>query len=406
MKKYISIVLSLFISLIFSQTSATTRYVTQTGAGSLTGSSWSNAANDLQLTINNSSSGDTIWVAAGTYKPNRPQNNLTTIDTNNRANAFVLKSGVKIYGGFAGSETSLNQRNITNNICILSGDLGTAGTVIDNAYHVVMSVGSAGSGSNITRLDGFTITGGYAGSYVNYTVNGISISGTQGGGIYCSSSSPNLVSLKVDSNFAQTYGGGIYLETSSSPYLSGVTISNNSVANGGGGGIYASASNPIITYCTIKNNSATRLGGGLYLTSSSQPNIQNTTFDSNTASQDGGGIYNFNNSDTMLSNCVISNNTASSGNGGGIYNSAKITTYNTLIYKNKTNRNGGGVYSTNSNTTTLVNNTIVYNNSLATYPVGGGIDGTITLSNSIIWGNMKGGSVSANVNGSITYNYC
>src|SRR5690606_13144340 len=83
-----------------------TRYVSENGTGD--GSSWANASNDLQLMINNSFAGDSIFVASGTYKPIRPANNVNVIAVNNRDNAFVLKSGVKIYGGFAGTENYLS----------------------------------------------------------------------------------------------------------------------------------------------------------------------------------------------------------------------------------------------------------------------------------------------------------
>src|SRR5690606_7124928 len=86
------------------------------------GTSWSNASGDIQSLINNASSGDQIWVAAGTYKPNRKPNALGTITPDDRQNAFVLKSGVSIYGGFSGSETTLNQRDWFANETILSGD--------------------------------------------------------------------------------------------------------------------------------------------------------------------------------------------------------------------------------------------------------------------------------------------
>jgi hypothetical protein len=53
--------------------------------------------------------GDQIWVAAGTYIP---------IDEV-RGHSFWLKNGVKIYGGFAGTESKLEQRNWVDNETIL-----------------------------------------------------------------------------------------------------------------------------------------------------------------------------------------------------------------------------------------------------------------------------------------------
>jgi hypothetical protein len=80
---------------------AATRYVIIGGtaaASAASATSWGAACEDLQAVINASNSGDEIRVAAGTYYPNRPANNLTYVEANNRDNAFVLKQGVEIYG--------------------------------------------------------------------------------------------------------------------------------------------------------------------------------------------------------------------------------------------------------------------------------------------------------------------
>ena len=55
-------------------------------------------------------SGENIWVAAGTYKPG-----------GSRSDTFVLVSDVALYGGFQGTETSLDQRDPRIHETILSG---------------------------------------------------------------------------------------------------------------------------------------------------------------------------------------------------------------------------------------------------------------------------------------------
>ena len=59
-------------------------------------------------------SGDEVWVAAGTYKPTGGADQTIS---------FNPPAGVKIYGGFAGTETSRGQRDWITNKTILSGDL-------------------------------------------------------------------------------------------------------------------------------------------------------------------------------------------------------------------------------------------------------------------------------------------
>jgi len=97
---------------------ANIRYVTPTGAGTKDGTSWANASDSLQVMIENSLVGDQVWVAAGTYHPTA----YTEPDQDSLLRSFVLKDGVEVYGGFAGTETSLGQRNVTANPTILSGD--------------------------------------------------------------------------------------------------------------------------------------------------------------------------------------------------------------------------------------------------------------------------------------------
>src|SRR5262245_35330260 len=136
-------------------------------AGLNTGRSWADAFPSLQSALAAAVSGDEIWVAGGTYQP------TIAVD---RTISFVLKEGVAVYGGFAGTETLRSQRDWAAHPTTLSGDLGTPGDASDNSYHVVTSAG-------LTRaavLDGFTVTAGNAHG------------GLVGGGMYNYSSSPTV----------------------------------------------------------------------------------------------------------------------------------------------------------------------------------------------------------------------
>ena len=94
-----------------------TIYVSATAVGENNGSSWANAYTDLQAALIRSNPGDSLFVAAGTYKP--------TTGTS-RAATFNIPAGVLVYGGFAGNEANLAARDLSaGNETILSGDLGT-----------------------------------------------------------------------------------------------------------------------------------------------------------------------------------------------------------------------------------------------------------------------------------------
>ena len=85
---------------------AAVHYVKADGTGD--GSSWDNAAGDLQATIDAAQAGDEVWVASGTFKPSK-----LIKSTKKTSKAFFLKDGVSLYGGFAGTESSKNDRATT-----------------------------------------------------------------------------------------------------------------------------------------------------------------------------------------------------------------------------------------------------------------------------------------------------
>jgi hypothetical protein len=103
-------------------------YVNPTATGGNNGNSWQNALVSLKLALIYAQPGDSVWVAAGVYKP--------TTD-NDRTRRFELKSKVCLYGGFAGTETNLSQRDLAQNQSILSGDIGIPLDSTDNAFTIL-----------------------------------------------------------------------------------------------------------------------------------------------------------------------------------------------------------------------------------------------------------------------------
>ncbi len=148
---------------------AATRYakVAATGLGDCT--SWANACvlgdpffAGTALAV--AASGDAIWVQAGTYPP------------------FSMKSGVKLFGGFAGTETLASQSNPTSNPTIIDGG-GTfrCVTAEDLAQPVV--------------LRGFTLRNGYADDY--------------GGGLFLGDVDATVVQCIFEHNTADFVGGAV-----------------------------------------------------------------------------------------------------------------------------------------------------------------------------------------------------
>ena len=361
----------------------TTYYIKPEAAGTGDGSSWENAGADIQLAINTAMAGDQIWVAAGTYKPNREANALTVVLENDPDNAFVLKEGVALYGNFAGTEATLEERDLTilTNASILSGDfLGddeVVETAVDfsiinnteNAYHVVLSVGGTDAPvTAATVLDGFTISGGNSStSFGTLTVNGVAVGKFTGGGMAnYNGSSPTVSNIIFMANTA-SYGGAVY-NRNSSPAISNTQIMVNT-AEFGGGITNAFSAAPVLTDISITNNLATA-GGGVYNYENAAPVFTNgTIFQNHTSLGSGGGVFN-NNAAPVFTNVSISENSAV-GNGGGMFSTVNAAVVlNGLTIANNSAVNGGGLYNDNQSNTAL-NDVILIGNEASDN--GGGI---------------------------------
>jgi hypothetical protein len=343
-------------------------YAAPTATGSADCSSWANACT-LQTALTNATSGNQIWVRQGVHRPG-----------SNQTDTFTLKNGVAVYGGFAGTETSLNQRDWQTNVTVLSGDIdqdditdangvvtSTANIAGVNAYHVV----TGGGTNNTAVLDGFVITSGNANSPFPPD--------DAGGGMYNNNSSPTLRNLIFSGNAANS-GGGMANLNSSNPTLTNVTFSGN--AAGLGGGMYnENSSNPTLTNVTFSGNAANSNGGGMFNQSSS-PTLTNVAFIGNTAVSIGGGMDNIANSSPTLTNVIFSGNAASVGGGGmgSVFSSLTLT--NVTFSGNTAGSWGGGMEHSNSNST--LTNVIMWGN---TAPSFAGIlhySGTLTVTYSNI----------------------
>ncbi|MCE9613511.1 MAG: autotransporter-associated beta strand repeat-containing protein [Lentisphaerae bacterium] len=122
-------------------------------SGLADGSSWANACT---LTYALSQTAGEIWVAAGTYTPAA------------QASSFTLKANMPMYGGFAGTETLRSERNWTNNVTILSGELGNPADPADNVNRIVIGVADG-------TLDGFRIQKAYSSANNHAAVSVVSV---------------------------------------------------------------------------------------------------------------------------------------------------------------------------------------------------------------------------------------
>ena len=315
---------------------AAVHYVTPDGTGD--GTSWANASSSIQDMINAASAGDQIWVKAGTYAP-------TSLIKSNKATskAFIMKDGVSLYGGFAGTETELAQRAAGDkpydmtNATILSADdaepdTWTRAMMGNTTYRWGWEVASnnniPGTKNNFTHLiyceatfqqptvvDGFTLTGGNANIYQ---------AKANGGAVYALGT-VSLSNCRIEKNSSyfsaettsdsNSYGGAVYLIGGSMEncYIAD-TYCHSSYGSGLGGGVYAE--NATIKNCEFVNCYADDMGGGAYIKSGT---LSGCTF-TDCYSGSGGAIY--------LAAAGSANDITVTGcrslKGGGAYNAGKL----------------------------------------------------------------------------------
>ncbi len=322
---------------------ATIRYVKPTATGAGDGSSWVNASANLNSILNASTAGDQIWVAAGTYKPAAYPRNCPSC-SGVRDYSFHLQGGVKMYGGFAGTETMLSQRNISQNVTILSGDIGLTDATDDNVYHVVIYTSSiAGS-----ELDGFTVTKGGTIAYLENSQNEIDgkfIARINGGGGFISGQNLTIRNCIFTSN--STYSGaGMVVESSEGMTIEFCRFENNTSNGGFGGGINLILFQGVVRNSSFLNNSGSGGGGMAIFSNDIQsatlfPTVYNCLFTGNNSITEGSAILLYGLiSSTSITNCtVVSNN---SGQPGAIHvrDGATGIFRNNIVWGNTFNSGG------------------------------------------------------------------
>ncbi|MCB0682054.1 MAG: right-handed parallel beta-helix repeat-containing protein, partial [Saprospiraceae bacterium] len=371
MKRFASLFFFLAMSATFAQ-AQTIRYVKPVASGAGDGSSWADASADLQAMIDASAANDEVWVAAGTYKP--------TAGTD-RTISFYMKDGVAIYGGFAGAEALLDDRDWAVNETILSGDIGVVNDSTDNSYHVIFNQNI----DNTALLDGFTIRDGNADGLANIE--------RRGAGMYNQSSSPGISHCQFSDNSALFNGGGLYNQDSH-PAVSHCTFSNNTAGAAGGGVVNNGSSAAVFIECAFSSNSSGNLtfdegAGGVLNSGGAAPVFDNCTFTGNTSEFGGGGMRNIN-ANPILNDCTFSQNI--SGGGGGMLNQGASPILANCVFSQNTGFNGGGGMTNFSGSSPVLNNCSFISNT-AFLSFGGGMnnsDSSPTLNDCTFTGNNAG----------------
>ncbi|MFY0674137.1 MAG: T9SS type A sorting domain-containing protein [Bacteroidia bacterium] len=299
MSKIVSLLLAFAFSLAAQ---AKTIYVDIEAKGGNNGNNWNNAYTDLQDALSAAKDGDQIWVADGVYTPG-----------NKSTDMFRMKSGVSLYGGFAGGEKNQNQQNPLINKSVLSGEIGTAAA--DDNISRIMQI------SDLTKqifVSGFTLSDGYANGFI-------------ASGVEIEASSPVFYWCTFENN---TNVGG---------FASGaaVTITN-----------FDGESRPQFINCIFRNNDCNVIGGAVHH-SGDVTVFANCLFDGNSAAR-GGALHN---GDGVIAtfNCTFVNNTADKGSSSYATSGTSTQHTNGIFWDG----NNSSIQNISSSVSTLVNYCIV-----------------------------------------------
>ena len=241
----------------------------------------------IQSGINAAVNGDTVLVAAGTYKEN--------INFMGKAITVASSGGPKV--------------------TIIDG--GNLGPVVTFAM-------GEGLKSIVT---GFTLQNGNSGFATQY----------EGGGVYIGFTSPTVKNNIIEHNTAGSGGGiGVYF---GSPVLQNNQILRNTAAIGGGIN-FGGASDVTVVNNTISSNTASEFGGGISIDAAGTALVQNNKIIGNNGATQGGGLWVVNEADEVFVQNLIVGNTASQG--GGVYLSVPASVTGMLWVNNTIANNNSG----------------------------------------------------------------
>ena len=292
---------------LFTASQAQT-FVNAAATGANDGSSWADAYTDLSAAFGAATSGD-VWIAAGSYSP---------------AETFTITSAVNVYGGFAGTEASIEDR-VAGNVTTLSGDIDgddmdnvfTANKT-DNIAHVVsIDVGA----TDKVILDGLTISGGFASD----------------------DDTPNDTYLYS--------GAGVY--TVSTIEVNNCKFNNNTCANGAGLFIIGDADDSKVSNSLFEKSLGAIRAAGCMANDIDGFTVTDCTFRDNVTGR--GALYPANVTGIMIDGCTFTNNVNNGGFGGAMFIWQGVGTVQNSTFTGNSAGNAGAIYCDGRNLASGVN---------------------------------------------------
>jgi predicted outer membrane repeat protein len=294
------------------------RYVNFESENPVCGYTWDTSYPDIQSGIDAAFTAALVlghcevWVAEGVYRS----------FTGSPTDSIKLRPWVSVYGGFAGDETLLANRDIAAHPTVIDGreEEGPG-----HSYHVVL-------GSTGAALDGMIVQGGVADGDPPHH---------RGGGIYLNAASTKVRGCVFRENRA--VDGGAAFIYAMQPAFSETVFEDNQAENGGA--VYSINGLPLFGDVTFSGNRAEVAGGAAFFEQNyggCHATLSEALFEDNEAAGDGGAIYNLGCSVTVNYGDFDGNTAALDGGGIATYRGV-LTLESCTVSANEAGRDGGGV---------------------------------------------------------------
>ena len=298
------------------------------------GLAWATAFDDLQDAIDASAActSPQLWVAEGQYAP-----------AQNVFQVATIRHDVEIYGGFAGNEVLLSQRDIVAHPVRLGAD---------GWQNYVVEIEDATSGPEV--------------DYTSVRLDGLTISGSLDGGIHVDANAwgdrevllENLtLTDHVDNAALSTSAGNIH-----------VTVRNSSFERNHIGAIYLRYGATLVVEDSSFIENTGVYGSAIYLMDPvfGPVTITNTVFRDNSA-QWGGAIFIDDNDlnplhvDLTISGGEFDSNVATAGGGGAIYAEESTTSFDSVVFTDNTAKFGGAIHLANPSANAVSDEMVISN---------------------------------------------
>jgi hypothetical protein len=200
--------------------------------------------------------------------------------------ASVNGDTVLVQPGTYVENINFNGHNIVlGSLFMITGDTTYIYSTIIDGDETGRVIQIANGENNNAVVSGFTIQNAFSGN---------------GGGIYCSGSSPQILNNIITNNVSHGFGGGAYCDNNSAAFFRNNVFSGNRTA-WGGGGLYIENSEVILMQNVILGNVSISYGGGVLCYYNADVYLLNNTFSANVAYFGGALCY------LEYSNLIISN---------------------------------------------------------------------------------------------------